>query len=203
MVIRPYRESDRSWAESLLERVWRPFAGPARGTDRRACTAGIHGRARRPAYRPRDLSTRERRVRTSVHCGTRATDGIGSALLDALRHEIGDGERIWLVTTNDNLEALRFYQRRGFRLSALRTGAVDESRRRLKPQIPTVGDFGIPIRDEIELEYGRSTRALPPGSALRPKSAAFRHNLGTFSASGAGRIRTYVRYAGGDGRPGA
>jgi ribosomal protein S18 acetylase RimI-like enzyme len=78
--------------------------------------------------------------------------GVGSALLDALLHEVGDGERIWLVTTNDNLEALRFYQRRGFRLSALRTGAVDESRRRLKPQISTDGEFGIPIRDEIELE---------------------------------------------------
>jgi hypothetical protein len=39
-----------------------------------------------------------------------------------------------LATTNDNLEALRFYQRRGFVLSALRPGAVDDSRRRLKPQ---------------------------------------------------------------------
>ena len=78
--------------------------------------------------------------------------GIGSALLDALRHEVGEGQRIWLVTTNDNLEALRFYQRRGFRLSALRTGAVDDSRRRLKPQISTVGALGIAMRDEVELE---------------------------------------------------
>ena len=54
------------------------------------------------------------------------------------------------MTTND--EALRFYQRRGFRLSALRRGAVDDSRRRLKPQISAVGELGIPIRDEIELE---------------------------------------------------
>ena len=59
---------------------------------------------------------------------------------------------MWLVTTNDNLEALRFYQRRGFVLSALRAGAMDEARRKLKPRISRVGDFGIPIRDEIELE---------------------------------------------------
>jgi hypothetical protein len=59
---------------------------------------------------------------------------------------------MWLVTTNDNLEALRFYQRRGFVLSALRAGAVDEARRELKPMIGRVGNFGIPIRDEIELE---------------------------------------------------
>jgi hypothetical protein len=59
---------------------------------------------------------------------------------------------VWLVTTNDNLVALRFYQRRGFRLSALRPGAVDEARRRLKPAIPDAGAFGIPLRDELELE---------------------------------------------------
>jgi GNAT superfamily N-acetyltransferase len=92
------------------------------------------------------------------HCG------IGSALLDALRREVGDGQRIWLVTTNDNLEALRFYQRRGFRLCALRTGAVDESRRRLKPQISAVGELGIPIRDEIELEL----ELRPRGSSATP-----------------------------------
>ena len=50
---------------------------------------------------------------------------------------------------------------RGFRLSALRAGAVDEARRRLKPQISTVGDFGIPIRDEIELEL----RPIDPSAA--------------------------------------
>lgn len=65
------------------------------------------------------------------------------------------------MTTND--EALRFYQRRGFRLSALRTGAVDESRSRLKPQIPTAGDFGIPVRDEIELEWRPPESSADPG----------------------------------------
>jgi hypothetical protein len=60
--------------------------------------------------------------------------------------------RFWLITTNDNVDALRFYQRRGFRLAALHSGAVDDSRARLKPEIPEVGDHGIPIRDEIELE---------------------------------------------------
>ena len=55
-----------------------------------------------------------------------------------------------LITTNDNLDALRFYQRRGFALTELRPGAVDESRR-MKPQIPLVGAHGIPIRDELVL----------------------------------------------------
>ena len=59
--------------------------------------------------------------------------------------------RLWVLTTNDNVDALRFYQRRGFRLSTLRPGAVDEARRNLKPQISETGDYGIRLRDEIEL----------------------------------------------------
>jgi ribosomal protein S18 acetylase RimI-like enzyme len=78
--------------------------------------------------------------------------GVGTELLDALVGEVGRGTRIWLVTTNDNLEALRFYQRRGFRLAALRPGAVDEARRALRPGLPDTGAFGIPLRDELELE---------------------------------------------------
>ena len=57
---------------------------------------------------------------------------------------------------NDNLDALRFYQRRGFALAALRPNAVSEARL-FKPEIPLVGDFGIPLRDEIELEMWLAT----------------------------------------------
>ena len=78
--------------------------------------------------------------------------GVGTALLEALAQAVAGCGRIWLVTTNDNLEALRFYQRRGFVLSALRPRAVDEARKQLKPQISKVGAFGIPLRDELELE---------------------------------------------------
>lgn len=78
--------------------------------------------------------------------------GAGTALVDALASRVGPGSCIWLVTTNDNVDALRFYQRRGFVLRALRPGAVDEARRTLKPQIPATGAHGIPMRDELELE---------------------------------------------------
>jgi ribosomal protein S18 acetylase RimI-like enzyme len=78
--------------------------------------------------------------------------GVGTALVDALVARAAGRRRIWLVTTNDNLRALRFYQRRGFTLCALRPGAVDDVRRRLKPGIPLTGDDGIPVRDELELE---------------------------------------------------
>jgi GNAT superfamily N-acetyltransferase len=80
--------------------------------------------------------------------------GVGSALIEAMeqlaaRHGCG---RLWLITTNDNVDALRFYQRRGFQLAAVHRHAVEDSRSRLKPEIPVVGAYGIPMRDEIELE---------------------------------------------------
>ena len=78
--------------------------------------------------------------------------GIGTILLQALREEVAPDVLIWVVTTNDNLDALRFFQRRGFALSALRPGAIDEARRLLKPQIPLTGAFGIQLRDELELQ---------------------------------------------------
>lgn len=80
--------------------------------------------------------------------------GVGTALMTAVE-VIGRREgctRLWVITTNDNLDALRFYQRRGFRLVTLHEGAVDRSRAHLKPEIPEIGDYGIPLRDEIELE---------------------------------------------------
>ncbi|HEX6867833.1 MAG TPA: GNAT family N-acetyltransferase, partial [Candidatus Limnocylindrales bacterium] len=80
--------------------------------------------------------------------------GVGTTLIDAVaRVAAGAGCRmLWVVTTNDNTDALRFYQRRDFRIRVVRPGAVDVARERLKPEIPLIGDHGVPIRDEIELE---------------------------------------------------
>jgi ribosomal protein S18 acetylase RimI-like enzyme len=79
--------------------------------------------------------------------------GAGTALVAAVQRVAAQAgcRRLWLVTTNDNVDALRFYQRRGFRLTALRPDAVTEVRQSLKPEIPLTGAHGIPIRDELEL----------------------------------------------------
>lgn len=79
--------------------------------------------------------------------------GVGSALLQAVIDVARERRyrRVWLVTTNDNLDALRFYQKRGFRLVGVSRDAVTRARER-KPEIPWTGDHGIPIRDELELE---------------------------------------------------
>lgn len=59
--------------------------------------------------------------------------------------------KVWLFTTNDNTDALNFYQKRGFIITATKYGEIDRQRA-LKPEIPKIGFYGIPIRDEIELE---------------------------------------------------
>lgn len=79
--------------------------------------------------------------------------GIGTALIDKAIRAAKEQKcrRICLITTNDNLRALGFYQKRGFELVAIQRGAVNESRK-LKPSISWIGENNIPLRDEIELE---------------------------------------------------
>jgi len=83
----------------------------------------------------------------------REREGIGTRLMDAAVNEARKRKcrRVFLITTNDNMQALRFYQKRGLELVAVHRGAVDESRK-LEPSIPLTGFDGIPLRDEIELE---------------------------------------------------
>jgi N-acetylglutamate synthase-like GNAT family acetyltransferase len=79
--------------------------------------------------------------------------GVGTSLLWAVRDAAAaaDCRRLWVITTNDNLCALRFYQRRGLELVAVHRGLLEVAER-LKASIPLVGEFEIPIRDGIELE---------------------------------------------------
>ena len=84
---------------------------------------------------------------------TLPSSGVGTSLIDAVREVATESgcKRLWLITTNDNMKALRFYRKRGFVLVAVHRNALDISRK-LKPEIPLIGSDGIPLRDEIELE---------------------------------------------------
>jgi ribosomal protein S18 acetylase RimI-like enzyme len=89
--------------------------------------------------------------------------GAGSALLAramAIARE-ADLWRVWLVTTNDNLDAIAFYLRQGMRLVTVHQNAVNWSRQ-VKPSIPLVGSTGIAIEDEIELEIVTGGEGPPP-----------------------------------------
>ena len=79
--------------------------------------------------------------------------GIGSALLKEIEKVAIDRncKKMRLITTNDNLRALQFYQKRGYYLTKLYPNAMEEVRK-VKPDVPELGENDIPLRDEIELE---------------------------------------------------
>lgn len=80
--------------------------------------------------------------------------GIASSLIErmiAIARE-QKCQKVIVVTTNDNIHAIRFYQKRGFDMARLYHNALDVSRK-LKPEIPLIGENGIPLRHEIEFEF--------------------------------------------------
>lgn len=79
--------------------------------------------------------------------------GIGTNLLNEVEKAamINNCKKIRLITTNDNLRALQFYQKRGYCITRIYPNAMDEVRK-IKPDVPLIGENGIPLNDEIELE---------------------------------------------------
>lgn len=144
--IRPIVNEDRKWVVDLLEEWW---AGP------KIITLGkVHFADRLPGFiavyqgKPSGLITYD--IQDS-HCEVATMNslvegiGIGSALIEAVKRAATEAgcRRLWLITTNDNTAALRFYQKRGFSLVAVHRDAAVEFRR-LKPEIPLTGNDGIP-----------------------------------------------------------
>jgi ribosomal protein S18 acetylase RimI-like enzyme len=153
VVVRTVTESDQPTVEWLTTQLWG------------APEVVVHDGVFYPAALPGFIAERAGRIAGLLTYDVRpgaleivtinAIDqhnGIGTLLIEAIRAEAKRRgcHEITLTTTNDNLGALRFYQRRGFRLASLRPGAVDRSRVR-KPEIPHTGDYGIPLHDEIDL----------------------------------------------------
>ncbi len=152
--IRRVEADDREWMLRILQEQWGSSSIVTRGR--------IHDAGNLPGFvalldgEPQGLLTfclAEGECEIITLNSLKEGRGIGTKLLKAAREYAlqAGSTRLWLVTTNDNLRALRFYQKRGFELVALRCRAIEQSRK-LKPEIPALGLDGIPIRDEIELE---------------------------------------------------
>ncbi|MFA5844309.1 MAG: GNAT family N-acetyltransferase [Coriobacteriia bacterium] len=88
-----------------------------------------------------------------VLIAARPGQGVGTALIEAVGRLAAEARcrRLWLITTNDNVPAQRFYLSRGWTLSAVYPGAIQHSRL-LKPEIPLTGLDGIAVEDELEFE---------------------------------------------------
>lgn len=155
VVIQKLDNEFRVWARRILVENWN---GPLVVSRGRSIDAGeLPGFIAMQAGKPVGLLTYQIRGNSCELVTLNALVpglGVGSRLVKELKQfadQIGC-VRIWLITTNDNTPALRFYQRNGFVLKGLHRNALEESRR-LKPQIPLIGIDGIPIRDELELEW--------------------------------------------------
>jgi ribosomal protein S18 acetylase RimI-like enzyme len=154
VIIRDFQPGDVAWATRVLAASWGSTRVVTRG--RLVDAASLPGFVATITGDPAGLLTYrvaagELEIVTLNSLRERA--GVGSALVAAAleRARQSDCRRAWLITTNDNLPALGFYQKRGFRLVAVHRDALTASRR-LKPEIPLVGLDGIALRDEIELD---------------------------------------------------
>lgn len=151
----PASDADRRWLAALWQAVWGSDTMVTRGTVHRLSEAeslvarGATGNVGAVTYVHDGGTARCELLSLNATVPGR---GVGSALLAAAedRARACGCKGVWLVTGNDNLDALRFYQRRGYRLVAVHNGAIDAARR-LKLAIPLLGHHGIPLHDEIEL----------------------------------------------------
>ncbi|MCL4255775.1 MAG: GNAT family N-acetyltransferase [Anaerolineae bacterium] len=157
--IRPLETSDRNWVAHFLDQHWHSTKIVSRGVAYYAHL--LPGFVAELTNAPQDAPPAglityhiEGRSCQIITIDSLQQDmGVGAKLLEVVKQAAVENgcKRLWLVTTNDNLEALRFYQKWGFHLVAVYPNALVESRK-LKPQIPIIGKHDIPLRDEIELE---------------------------------------------------
>jgi len=153
-IIRPLSSADSDWVSHVMIKEW--------------CGEIVvsHGEIFQPAVLPGFAAIlEEQRIGlltyniTGNQCeiitlnSWREHMGVGTALIAAARQtaEQAGCNRLVVVTTNNNFQALRFYENRGFIVYTVRRDAIAASRK-LKPQIPLLDESGTPIRDEIELE---------------------------------------------------
>jgi ribosomal protein S18 acetylase RimI-like enzyme len=152
--IRPLSEADHDWVEGLIRERWGDEIVVGRGKIWKP--AELPGFAAFDGDRCVGLVTYELDGEACEIVSIDALkegEGIGTKLLEAVvsAARAARCRRVQLLTTNNNLRALAFYQKRGFRLVGLVPGAIDAERKR-KPSIPEVDSAGLPIRDELHLE---------------------------------------------------
>ena len=151
LTVREILEQDRAWLRGFLQHRWGGDTLLTRGKEHKVASASGF------------LATEGQKIvgvltyaDDGEHCEVLTLDalepgrGIGRLLVDALMESREVGEVITVVTSNDNLDALGFYQRIGFQLTAVLPEAINNARL-TKPSIPTVSKRGIPIRDELVL----------------------------------------------------
>ncbi|MBN2103595.1 GNAT family N-acetyltransferase [bacterium] len=150
--IKPVTDQDRAWIKYFIHQEWHAdFIVAHKKIVYPDQMDGIiawmeNGKSGLVTYKIEDLSCEIITLNSLI-----PSIGIGTALMDAVKTLAAENQRtkVWL-TTNDNLDALRFYQKRGFRIARIDHRSIAYARQ--FKSIPEIGETGIPIRDELELE---------------------------------------------------
>jgi ribosomal protein S18 acetylase RimI-like enzyme len=155
LIVRPKRPDDRGWIAGAMRSAWGSPRVVSRGrltADATALPGLVAERdGRNAGYALLRLEGAAGEVVVLHSLEPRA--GVGRALLDGARAEAARAgcSRLWLITTNDNVEAIAFYQRCGWDWVEFHRDELTRGRR-LKPEIPEVGAHGIPLRHELVFE---------------------------------------------------
>jgi ribosomal protein S18 acetylase RimI-like enzyme len=157
--VRPLAPRDRGWVRATLVRNWASTSVARRGelVDAMALhgfVAVVRGRRAGLAL----VDARDGRYEVVAISTSRPGRGIGRALMQQCVDDARASgcRRVWLVTTNNNVRAIRFYEGIGMHLCAVHQGAVREARA-LKQSIPLSDHAGGPIDDELEFELALDT----------------------------------------------
>jgi len=152
--VKPLNQSNRKWAMDLIKEVWISTKivskGKVHDINELPGIIAIH-KNHRVGLLIYNIVGDECEI-ISLN-SLKENVGIGTALLKEIERisTLKGCKRLWVITTNDNTDTLRFYQKKGYKIVAIHLNALEPSRR-LKPEIPFLGANDIEIRDEIELE---------------------------------------------------
>jgi ribosomal protein S18 acetylase RimI-like enzyme len=153
--VRAVEAGDRDWLKTVFEKEWGADLIVAKGHCYTAAdVAGFMAEAGENKIGLITFVSKGTEVEIVSLNSFQEKRGIGSALIDALvgwceTHKI---KSLSLITSNDNLNALGFYQRRGFQLVKVYPNAIDQTREKFKPGLPLIGENRIPLRDELEFK---------------------------------------------------
>ena len=152
--IRKVKDSDREWVREFIVKEW--GSEKVIGCGKTYCPHKLPGFVVVSGKKYLGLVTyaiRKNECELVSFNVLRKRKGIGTALIEKMKKFMKESgcKKIFLVTTNDNIDALRFYQRRGFIIKKVYPDAIAAARK-IKPEIPLIGNYGIPIKDAIKLE---------------------------------------------------
>jgi len=152
MQVRPKADGDQAWVSAILGQLWGSPQILAGGKVFDAANLPALIAGERDGLATFAIAPDRASARLVTLNALTPRQGVGTALIEALAAQLAtDGIPLLRVsTTNDNIDALRFYQRRDFRIATVHADAIDRARQR-KPSIPLTGHYGIAIHDEFEL----------------------------------------------------